>query len=253
MILLIEEDTNATWKSYLWGLPRGVAKFAINAGLNTLPSADNLKRWGKRTSDICKVCRGGNQTLHHILSSCKTSLEQGRLTFRHDSCLQTIVTFIEGKLKPEYTLYCDLSGKGTGAGGTLPPHILTTAQRPDLVLVNEVDKSVIVFELSVPWDSNVDTAHNYKLNKYSSLKIDLENSGFNTFLFCCEVSVRGQINKTNKSALKTLLFKSTDHGRSSFKSFINSISKAALLGSFTIFNARNELSWNVHSNISVKI
>ena len=95
--------------------------------------------------------------------------------------------------------------------------------------------------------------YSYKLNKYSSLKIDLENSGFNTFLFCCEVSVRGQINKTNKSALKTLLFKSTDHGRSSFKSFINSISKAGLLGYFTIFNARNEISWNVHSNISVKI
>jgi len=28
-------------------------KFAVNLGLNTLPSADNLKRCGKRTSDIC--------------------------------------------------------------------------------------------------------------------------------------------------------------------------------------------------------
>ena len=45
--LLIEEDCNVTWKSFLWGLSRGVAKFAVNAGLNTLPSADNLKRLGE--------------------------------------------------------------------------------------------------------------------------------------------------------------------------------------------------------------
>ncbi|MCP3851345.1 MAG: hypothetical protein GY694_14045 [Gammaproteobacteria bacterium] len=212
-----------------------------------------MKRWGKRTNATCKLCKGGKETLHHILSSCNTSLNQGRLTFRHDSCLQTIVDFIKSKLKTDFTLYYDLAGQGAGTGGTLPPHIITTAQRPDLVLLNEVDKSVILFELSVPWDSNIDTAHNYKQNKYSSLKIDLENSGFAVFLFCSEVSVRGQITKANKSVLKTLLYKSTDHGRSAYRSFINSISKAALLASFTILNARNELTWSINSNISVKI
>ena len=56
--LIAEEDSNLTWKGFLWGVPRGVARFAINAGLNTLPTADNLKRWGKRTSDLCQVCNG---------------------------------------------------------------------------------------------------------------------------------------------------------------------------------------------------
>ena len=251
--LLIEEDCNVTWKSFLWGLPRGVAKFAINAGLNTLPSADNLKRWGKRTSDICKVCNAGKQTLHHILSSCTMSLEQGRLTFRHDSCLQTIYDFIKDNLKSENTIFCDLIGNGAVGGGTIPPHIITTSQRPDLVIVNEKEKIVIIFELTVPWDSNVNSAHLYKQNKYSALKLDLQAAGFYTFLFCCEVSVRGQISKSNKSQLKTFLFKSTNHPRSKFTSFINNISKAALLGSFTIFNARNELSWNTTPPMSVKI
>ena len=41
--LLIEEDNNVTWKYYLWGLPRGVAKLAINAGLNT-----NCVMWGNK-------------------------------------------------------------------------------------------------------------------------------------------------------------------------------------------------------------
>ena len=57
--LLIEENDNVTWKSFLWELPRGVAKFAVNASLNTLPTGDNLRRWGKRTSDVCRNC-GGN-------------------------------------------------------------------------------------------------------------------------------------------------------------------------------------------------
>ena len=89
--LLIEEDTNVTWKSYLWGLPRGIAKFALNSCLETLPTADNLRRWGKRVSDLCKVCNGrGKQTLNHVLSSCETSLNQGRFTWRHDSILRTL-------------------------------------------------------------------------------------------------------------------------------------------------------------------
>ena len=34
----------------------GVLKFAINAGINSLAAADNLKRGGKRTSDGCDFC-----------------------------------------------------------------------------------------------------------------------------------------------------------------------------------------------------
>ena len=70
LLLLIEEDMNVSWKSYLWNLPRGIIKFAINSSLDTLPLADNL-RWGKGVSDVGPLCRGSNkQTLNHILSSC---------------------------------------------------------------------------------------------------------------------------------------------------------------------------------------
>ena len=50
LALIMEEGNCITWKSYLWDVPRGILKFAMNAGLNTLPSLDNLKRWGKRVS-----------------------------------------------------------------------------------------------------------------------------------------------------------------------------------------------------------
>jgi hypothetical protein len=60
-----------------------------------------------------------------------------------------------------------------GNGGTLPPDILVTSQRPDLVLINCQTGSIIIFELTCLWDSNVDRSHEYKCNKYSALITDL--------------------------------------------------------------------------------
>ena len=51
MALMMEEENCISWKSFLWDIPQGVLKFAINAGINTLPTLDNLKRWGKRVND----------------------------------------------------------------------------------------------------------------------------------------------------------------------------------------------------------
>ena len=140
-----------------------------------------------------------------------------------------------------------------GNGGTIPPDILTTSQRPDIVVINRDLRQVLLFELTVPWDTNVVTMHDYKQNKYSSLTIDLESKGFVVDLFCFEVSVRGQITKSNCARLKSFLLKTTGLKRRRSIELINNVSKAALLGSFTIFNARNELLWGIERNLSVRI
>ena len=46
--LLIEEKENITWQSLIRNMPRGVLSFALNSTTNTLPTPDNLRRWGKR-------------------------------------------------------------------------------------------------------------------------------------------------------------------------------------------------------------
>ena len=45
--LLIEEKENVTWQALIKNVPRGIMSFALNSVTNTLPSPDNLKRWGK--------------------------------------------------------------------------------------------------------------------------------------------------------------------------------------------------------------
>ena len=82
-----------------------------------------------------------------------------------------------------------------------------------------------------------------KSNKYAVLVIDLENAGFIVDLMCFEISVRGQVTKANKMRLKSLIHKYTDAGSQGFKKLTVNISKAALLGSFAIFCARDESHW----------
>ena len=93
LALVMEEGNSVTWKSYLWDVPQGVLKFAINAGINTLPTLDNLKRWGKRVNDRCPFC-GNIETLLHVLNNCSISLDQGRYTWCHDSVLTTLIDIV---------------------------------------------------------------------------------------------------------------------------------------------------------------
>jgi hypothetical protein len=65
-------NESITWKSYMWDLPHGDLKLAVNSSMDTLPTFTNLRRWGKRASVNCQLC--GNvvkQTLFHVLVHCK--------------------------------------------------------------------------------------------------------------------------------------------------------------------------------------
>jgi hypothetical protein len=250
--ILVEEGTDVTWKSYLWGVPRGVAKFAMNACLNTLPTADNLKRWGKRVDAGCKICGSGKQTLCHVLSSCRISLDQGRYTWRHNSVLRTMIDFMKPSLRPNLKLFSDLFGHTAGNGNVFPPRIIVTAQKPDLVLIDENAKEIFIMELTCPWDLNVEKSHIYKEQRYASLVADL-SLNFKVSLFCIEVSVRGQISKSNRNRLKSFLLLATGKKRVESVGFINNVSKAALLSSYSLFCARDVIHWTSQDELSLLI
>jgi hypothetical protein len=98
--LLQAKSEGITWKSYMWNLPCGVLKFALNASIDTLPTFTNLKSWGKRASVNCHLC--GNtvkQTLFHVLVHCNHTMDQGRMTWRHDSILKHIAGCLKSALK----------------------------------------------------------------------------------------------------------------------------------------------------------
>ena len=249
LALLVEEENCVTWKSYLWDIPQGVLKFAINASINTLPTLDNLKRWGKRVNDRCPFC-GNIQTLAHVLTGCVTALNQGRYTFRHDSVLSTIVHFVGGRLRPGFALFSDLAGFQAPHGGTIPPHVISTSFRPDIFVLNESRREVVIFELTCPWDRNVERSHTFKEDKYAPLAADLSGN-YRVFHFSVEVSARGQISKQNRARLRSFVYTCCTRDRQIGGLIVN-CSRASLLSSFTIFHARGEPSWNSPGPLTVR-
>jgi hypothetical protein len=61
--LLQAENESVTWKSYMWNLPHGVLKFAVNSSIDMFPTFTNLRRLGKRASVNCQLCGTWNAVL----------------------------------------------------------------------------------------------------------------------------------------------------------------------------------------------
>ena len=108
---------------------------------------------------------------------------------------------------------------------------------------SNASNEVIVFELTCPWDGNVDRSHLFKEEKYAPLIAALSRR-YKTYLFSIEVSVRGQVTGNNRTRLKSFIYRSCVEPKPIFKKVLPSFSKVALLSSFAIFSARNEPSWS---------
>ena len=61
-------------------------------------------------------------------------------------------------------------------GGVIASNILVTSLRPDLFLVDESEYVAVLFELTCPWDTNIEKNHDYKQAKYAPLVADLSEN-----------------------------------------------------------------------------
>ena len=83
-------NSDLSWRRLLHGLDDSELSFSLRVITNTLPTPDNLRRWGQLTTDTsCPLC-GRKATLRHILNGCSVALRQGRYTWRHDNVLRIL-------------------------------------------------------------------------------------------------------------------------------------------------------------------
>ena len=80
-------------------------------------------------------------------------------------------------------------------GSTIPPDILVTLSRPDLVIINRSLKTVYLLELTCSFERNIVAAHQRKSTKYISLKSDIESEGFTCTLIPFEIGSRGHVTR----------------------------------------------------------
>ena len=74
-------------------------------------------------------------------------------------------------------MYADIPSKTLPGGGTVPPHLLVTAQKPDLVIIDRMEEKMDIFELTVPLETNIKNANTQKMNKYEHFITDITTIG----------------------------------------------------------------------------
>ena len=47
--------------------------------------------------------------------------------------------------RDKFSVYADIEGSKTAAGGTIPPEVMVTNLKPDLVVIDRKKKSVSIF------------------------------------------------------------------------------------------------------------
>ena len=84
-----------------------------------------------------------------------------------------------------------------------PIEITLTRQCPDLVIWSVNSKKVIIAELTIPFETNIDWAHQWKLEKYEDLREQCIKNGWSTDLYPLKIGCQGFIlNATSKFLTK---------------------------------------------------
>ena len=138
----------------------------------------------------------------------------------------------------KFSVFSDLPGYTVG-GGSIPPELCITGQKPDIVIQDKKNKSIHLFELSVPIETNnnIEKRHTEKSNRYAHFLTDMSD-GYSCSVTCFEIGSRGYISTKNHSALYTL-HKFVKPGVKLTK-FKENISALSVYGSYHIFITRRE-------------
>ena len=118
-----------------------------------------------------------------------------------------------------------------------------TADRPDIVIIDSKNMTVNIFELTVPFESNIRSRNIYKNDKYAYLLTDIKSHTTSVTAF--EIGVRGFISKENKERLADI-YTFCDK-KIKLKTFNDNISALAINSSYYIYTCRKEPSWNMNS------
>ena len=205
--------------------------FIIRATYDVLPTPANLHQWYGEDPGCAMPA-----SLRHILTGCKTSLTQGRNTWRHNQVLKILASTLEDKRvainstppavsnPPWTTVFVCEGAKSTRSTSTLsergqlcfardwkllvdsgrqlvfPTEIATTTLRPDLVLWSPCLKKVYIIKLTVPWDE----AYERKHLRYAELVAEAQHRGWNTEVRPVEVGCRGFVAASTTKLLRDL-------------------------------------------------
>ena len=200
----------------IWRMEPARISFLLRSVYDTLPSPANLCTWGLIEDPAYQLC-GARATMAHILSACKTALQQGRYRWRHDKVLAVLADILERERKQKQprtnkgpssikfvktgektaTSHPNISGLLRQATSwemrvdlrrkLVFPDVVHTNLRPDIVIWSTHSRKIILIELTVPWEERCEEAYERKRAKYTELVEACRQKGWNAWLFPVEI------------------------------------------------------------------
>ncbi|XP_069139335.1 uncharacterized protein [Argopecten irradians] len=122
--------------------------------------------------------------------------------------------------------------------GRLVFPIVETTLRPDMVLITNQSRTIIVVELTVLWEENCEEAHEMKNFEYADLIADCKEKGWKAWLFAVEVGCRGFPAQSTKRLLQHLGVRGK-----TMSSAMRRTGEAAEKASCWLWHRRVDLEW----------
>ena len=271
------EPFDLSWRHLIGTRNPRLITWVLNASINSVVTPDLRRLWGYTSSANCPLCGHHQASLFHILVGCRVALEQLRYSWRHDSVLATLEWALRRRVEmhnaspftktPRVIEFHTAGGRdkrvqrksrtlqsGSPLLGSatdwkiqidytkrpvpFPVHICVTDQRPDVVLFSGNQQTVILIELTCPAEENIANARLRKSVKYTPLKRQIIDNGWECHLWTIEVGARGFVAGSVRRCLRNLGFRNTE-----VRSLIRNVSVCVSRCSFGIYKSLRVAQW----------
>ena len=216
------------WSTVQQSMPKNIFNFSLKYLTNTLATRKNLFKWSIGQSSACSFCLQ-SETLQHVVSSCKSYLDQGRYTWRHDSVLNFIANTLSAL--PSCSIYADLPA-------FLSPSLVTgDSLRPDLLLITK-NNTLHILELTIGFETNIKVNSDRKALKYNPLHQDLRSKYTQTKFINLSLGALGIVGSSSDSF--TELLKAVDFDSKMQKAILSRIMNITIRCTYYMFCCRNK-------------
>ena len=146
----------------------------------------------------CELCNFHSETVSHVLNGCPCF----KLMYqdRHNRIVNLLFDKIANKNK-ECRVLKDKVLKPNLFNSTLDSFSHQNT-RPDIVVIDEESKSVIINEICTPYDCHMTMSYEGKFNKYFPLCLEINEMGYHTEVVVLLIGSMGSVHKQFVSGLR---------------------------------------------------
>ena len=219
---------NSLWSKTQSKLPTNIFNFTIKYLNNSPATRKNLYQWNLSSTSDCSSCFQPESFLH-VVAGCKTYLDQGRFTWRHNSAVNFLAQIFQA-IRPS-KLYVDLPAY-------LSPCIVTgDSLRPDLLLISP-NNCLYILKLAVGFETNLNNNSHRKEEKYRPLLKDLNCDHRQVQFVNLSMSCLGIFGQSSDSFLE--MCKRIGIEQSNLNYILTKISPTIIRTAYCIFCSRNK-------------